>query len=174
MKSLHQKAADFAKERHSGHKRKYTGLDYFTHLESVASIVASHNGTTEQVAAAYLHDVVENTDTDISEVECFFGPIVAKYVLWMTDCSNPMHGNRKIRKAIDRNVMALAPSEVHTIKLADLMDNTADIFENDKNFARVYIEEIMLLLPRLQSGNKDLYNLVEKQLIDIKSKLQIK
>ena len=54
----------FATAAHAaiGQKRKYSGDDYIVHPARVASIVTRHGGTDEMIAAAWLHDTVEDTD----------------------------------------------------------------------------------------------------------------
>ena len=60
------KAKEFAREAHSGQVRKYTGLPYTTHTEEVAQIVDNYNGSKEMIAAALLHDTVEDTSVTVS------------------------------------------------------------------------------------------------------------
>ncbi|TYF68814.1 guanosine polyphosphate pyrophosphohydrolase, partial [Enterobacter hormaechei] len=57
------KAHMFAAGAHAGvgQKRKYTGEDYIHHPVAVAEIVRNHGGTDEMVAAAMLHDTIEDT-----------------------------------------------------------------------------------------------------------------
>ena len=54
----------FATAAHAaiGQKRKYSGDDYIVHPQRVAAIVEKHGGTDEMIAAAWLHDTVEDTD----------------------------------------------------------------------------------------------------------------
>jgi hypothetical protein len=77
-------------------------------------------------------------------------------VLNLTDASRPQDGNRKARKAIDRERLAHAPVSAKTIKLADLIDNASSIVEHDKNFARIYLAEKEALLEVLDDGDPTL------------------
>jgi len=152
-----EKARATALEAHEGQVRKYTSLPYFTHVEEVAKSVEFHGGTAEQVAAAYLHDIVEDTHWSHPLVYQEFGKTVSDYVVYLTDVSNGLKLSRAERKKRDREFIASAPPEVKTIKLADLKSNLKDIVKNDRDFARVYFKEKVLLLGVLTEGNRFLY-----------------
>ena len=75
----------------------------------------------------------------------------------MTEVSKPEDGNRKTRKAMDRDFLAKQSAEVQTIKLADMISNSQDIKTYDPKFAEVYIPEMKELLKVLDKGDKTLY-----------------
>lgn len=129
-----------------GQIRKYTGEPYYVHPREVAAIVEAAGGDDAQVCAAHLHDVVEDTDITIQQIQFFFGDDIADLVSDLTDVSMPTDGNRATRKAIDREHTAQASRRAKMIKLADLISNTKSIVEHDEKFARVYLEEKRLLL----------------------------
>jgi (p)ppGpp synthase/HD superfamily hydrolase len=153
MNQLIEKAKAFAALKHATHVRKYTGVPYFTHLANVAALVAAHGGTPEMVAAAYLHDTLEDTATTYGELVAVFGTRVATLVAEVTDQSTLADGNRAKRKAMDLAHLAKASAAGQTIKLADLIDNGRDIAAHDKGFARVYLREKAALLKVLTKGN---------------------
>ena len=136
---LAQKAFAYATERHRGQRRKYTDEPYTVHLEAVAALLRD-NGVYEPhiIAAAYLHDTVEDTDTTISDILRMFGEEVAELVYWLTDAEV---GNRKARMAMASWRLGRAPMEAKLIKLADIIDNTRHIAEQDKDFAPVFMSE---------------------------------
>jgi (p)ppGpp synthase/HD superfamily hydrolase len=109
------------------------------------------------VAAAWLHDVVEDTDCTFTDVHVAFGADIAALVGWLTDVSRPEDGNRAYRKAVDRAHTAEAPAEAQTIKLADLISNSRSIMEHDPAFARTYLEEKRLLLAVMTRGDAGLH-----------------
>lgn len=155
-----EKAKKIATVAHAavGQRRKYTGEPYIVHPAEVAAMVNRVPGRTdEMVAAAWVHDVVEDTDVTIELIGYYLGPIVAEYTGWLTDISVPEDGNRDVRKAIDREHSARAPAEVHTIKTADLLSNTKSIVAHDPGFAKVYIAEKALLLEVLTKGDRYLH-----------------
>jgi len=146
----------FAKEAHAEQVRKYTNEPYITHPMAVAGLVASVTDDQEMIAAAILHDTVEDTDVTIFVVRDIFGDRVASLVSDLTDVSKPDDGNRKTRKAIDRQHTAQASKNAKTIKLADLINNTKNILSFDSKFAAVYMEEKRLLINVLQGGDEKL------------------
>lgn len=155
-----EKARVFATAAHAavGQFRKYTGEAYIHHPAMVADIVANVGGTDEMIAAAFLHDVLEDTKVTVDVLRTEFGDEVANLVLWLTKVGEEHHGNRAARKALDCEYLAMAPAEVHTIKLADLIANTPSIVEHDPKFAKVYVPEKLALLEVLTKGNGDLRN----------------
>ena len=158
MANLVENARLFATLAHQriDHRRKYSRQPYDVHLKAVAEIVASVSDDTEMLAAAWLHDVVEDTPATLEELEREFGPAVAGLVKELTDISRPGDGNRAARKAIDRAHLAAASARAKTIKLADLCDNARDICAADPQFARVYLQEMSALLEVLGDGNAHL------------------
>jgi (p)ppGpp synthase/HD superfamily hydrolase len=159
---LVHKAQVFAIAAHSAvqQKRKYTGEPYYVHPAEVARIVAEVEGATfDMIAAAWLHDVVEDTGVTYTDIHMNFGPEVAVLVGWLTDVSKPEDGNRAVRKAIDRAHTAEAPAEAQTIKLADLISNSKSIMQHDPAFAKTYLEEKRLLLDVMTKGDRGLHAL---------------
>ncbi len=159
MSDLEERARLFATAAHAatGQKRKYTGDDYIVHPAAVVEIVRSAPHTEEMLAAAWLHDVVEDTPVTLDEVRYLFGQGIADLVSDLTDVSVPSHGNRAQRKAIDRAHTARASLQSMTIKLADLIDNTRSIVRHDRDFARVYLAEKAMLLEVLREGDATLW-----------------
>jgi len=151
---IEQLALDFATAAHTGQKRKYTGEDYIVHPMEVAEIVKTVAYTPEMIAAALLHDVVEDTDASLEDILHRFGSAVADLVRDLTDVSQPEDGNRATRKALDRAHTAQASAAAKTIKLADLISNSRSIVEFDPKFAKVYLKEKALLLDVLTEGDE--------------------
>jgi (p)ppGpp synthase/HD superfamily hydrolase len=154
-----ERARVFATAAHAAVKqvRKYTFEPYIVHPTEVAGIVDALEGATfEMVAAAWLHDTVEDTGVTIEVIRSEFGNEVAELVGWLTDVSKPEDGNRSVRKAIDREHTARAPAEAQTVKLADLIANSRSILAHDPAFARVYLEEKRMLLEVLIRGDATL------------------
>ncbi len=152
-----QSIIDFAFKAHYGQKRKYTKEPYINHPLSVAGIVSLVSDDYSIIAAAILHDTVEDTPVTINEISAWFGSRIAEIVGEVTDISKLSDGNRAIRKEIDRQHLSKASPEGQTIKLADLIHNTHSILEYDKKFAKVYMAEKRKLLEVLVRGNPALY-----------------
>ena len=139
----------FAKEAHNGQKRKYTGEDYIVHPMAVSKMVKRHGGSKVQQAAALLHDVVEDTQYTLADINANFGHEVTTLVQWLTDTSRPEDGNRAVRKSIDRKRLGNAPAEAQFIKLADMLDNSDTIFRFDRGFAPVFKAEMKELVDEM-------------------------
>ena len=134
-----ERARAFAEHKHGDQLRKYSKLPYIVHLDSVVRILGSFGIEEPHVlAAAYLHDTVEDTDATMEEVYQQFGEDIARLVYWLTDAEQ---GRRKIRKIMSAWRLGGAPWEAKLIKLADFIDNTEDICTNDRHFAPVYLAE---------------------------------
>ncbi len=162
---IFDKVLEFAKIAHGTQKRKYTDEPYTNHCVRVADTLLNISCDDAMVYAALLHDVIEDTKTTKEEIYNFFleetnnilANEVVSLVIELTDVSKPSDGNRKVRKEIDRAHLANITPKAKTVKLADIIDNTVDITKNDKNFAKMYIPEIMELLKVLKEGEFDLY-----------------
>ena len=148
-----------------GQLRKYTNESYVVHPFEVAQIVATVPHTEEMLAAAWLHDVVEDTGVTLDQVHLLFGANVAELVFWLTDASKPEDGNRAARKAVDRAHIAEAPAAAQTVKCGDLLSNIKSIVKHDPEFAKVYLEEKRLLLEVMTKAHPALLTLVN-QLLD--------
>jgi hypothetical protein len=159
MTDLVKRASEYATRAHQriDHRRKYNKQPYHVHLEAVATQVAAVTDDPETIAAAWLHDTVEDTPATLEDIEELFGKQVAELVEELTDISRPSDGNRAKRKEIDRRHTAQASDRAKTVKLADLIDNCKDITKHDPRFARVYLAEMGKLLEVLKGGDERLY-----------------
>ncbi|WP_019025297.1 MULTISPECIES: HD domain-containing protein [unclassified Thioalkalivibrio] len=158
--NLERRARLFATEAHAsaGNIRKYTGAPYIEHPKAVAAIVRSVPHTPEMLAAAWLHDTVEDTPTTLACLHSAFGSEVAQMVEMLTDVSRPVDGNRAQRKSLDRDHISRASPEAKTVKLADLLDNSQSILRHDPRFAVIYLQEKRALLGVLHEGDPALYS----------------
>jgi len=158
---------EFITMAHDGQTRNYTGEPYVEHPMEVARIVRDTVGLDyDMIAAAMMHDILEDTDHPLSEVEKHGGMVAATFVEWLSNKEYPEATTRKERKALIAAHLAKAPNEVKTIKLADISHNTPTIIIHDPKFAKVYVAENKLLLKSLKGGHPALYAKVEKILYD--------
>jgi (p)ppGpp synthase/HD superfamily hydrolase len=154
-------AIAFAATAHAGQLRKYDGLPYIVHpievmtiLHQTASIV-----TEDQLCAAVLHDVVEDTSVNIDTIRRRFGTGVADLVFELTDqFVLPEQGNRAARKAAECARLACISPAAQSIKYADLISNTRSIVEHDAGFARTYLDEKERILKVMIDGDVQLYH----------------
>ena len=152
------RACCFAKSAHDamGQRRKYSGAPYWVHPQAVAERVAMVTDDETMIAAAWLHDVLEDTPVSVGELRAKFGERVAALVLELTNISCYSDGNRSVRKRIDREHTARAQPDAKTIKIADVIDNVTAIVENDPGFARIYLIEKAMQLETLVGGDSSL------------------
>ncbi|MCR5491896.1 MAG: bifunctional (p)ppGpp synthetase/guanosine-3',5'-bis(diphosphate) 3'-pyrophosphohydrolase [Bacilli bacterium] len=126
QKLIH-KAYLFAAKKHAGQKRK-SGEDYIHHPLEVAYILAQLHSGPDTIAAGFLHDVVEDTDTTIEDIEREFGEDVAKIVDSLTKIQRmklsrmtaedfEAEDHRKIFLGMARDVRVII------VKLADRLHN---------------------------------------------------
>jgi len=153
------KAIVFSEAAHTavGQVRKYTGEPYHTHPLAVAEIVENIGGTKYMIAAALLHDLVEDTQITLDQIDRVFGHDVTFLVYWLTDTQTLDKGNRATRKARECLSLSEAPAEAQTIKLADLIHNSESILQHDPKFARVFIKEMRAILEVMLKGDPTLY-----------------
>jgi (p)ppGpp synthase/HD superfamily hydrolase len=147
------KALEFARYHHRAQVRKYTREPYVNHLIEVAELVTRYGVKDAVVAAALLHDILEDTNVTAEELGKEFGPRILTLVLEVTELSKPEDGNRARRKEIDRLHFSKASPEGQTIKLADLWSNSVSILAHDPSFAKVFFREATLMLEVLDEGN---------------------
>jgi len=162
-----EQAELFAVEAHQGQVRKYTGLPYVTHPFAVAEIVKTVDHTEEMIIASLLHDTVEDTDVYLFQIARLFGVDVSVLVYYTSEVSQKHHGNRAVRKAMDREHYARGPADSQTIKVADLIHNAGSIKKYDPKFWKVFREEKRALLNALVLADPKLvqlaYRIIEEE-----------
>ena len=124
--NLLEKAVAFAAVRHSGTKRKGTKIPYIIHPMEVAAIAAAVTSDEAVIAAAVLHDVLEDTDTPPEELEALFGHRVAS--LAAEESENKREGwapeaTWRIRKQETIGHLKAAGHEARIIALGDKLAN---------------------------------------------------
>lgn len=119
------RAAAFAARAHKEHLRKDKRTPYIAHVYRVAMIVRHMFGCEDDaaIAAAILHDVIEDTPNDYDDIEDRFGPDVADMVAALT--KNMLLREPEREKDYDTR-LAAADWRARLIKLADVYDNTSD------------------------------------------------
>lgn len=146
------RATWFATVHHGSQLRKYTNVSYLEHLLAVAMGVSLHTQDTDVIAAAILHDVLEDTEATTKDIEEEFNENVRSLVEQVTDEYTPERYpkfNREKRKRMEAERLEGVSQEAQLIKFFDLIDNTESIVDHDPGFARVYLEEKDFLLTKL-------------------------
>lgn len=150
-------AKKYATEKHRGQKRK-TGEDYIIHPIAVAKFVKkykkSHN-IDNLIAAAYLHDVLEDTDATYYELVKLFGYNVASLVMELTtdeDIKNKI-GKKQYLAYKLKNMTSWSL----VIKLCDRLHNVLGLDLCDEKFKEKYIKETNFIIDYIKN-NRELSN----------------
>lgn len=138
MSQLIEKAKAFAYKYHEGQKRKGKDVPFTAHLEAAVKIVESLTDDEDIIVATWLHDVVEDTQATIEDIEAEFGSEVKKLVAYESE--DKRHGQNEADTWKDRKLEQLetlrqipeADQDVYMITLADKLANLEEIFEDIK------------------------------------------
>lgn len=159
-----ERAKEFATKAHASidQRRKYTNEPYIVHPTNVAYLVSLATDNESAIAAAWLHDVLEDVGRHLTdEIIKIFGEEIYLMVFALTDILTKEDCNRAERKRIERGILGISSPFVQTVKLADIIDNTIDIVKYDQNFAKVFLREVELLLPLLSDGDAVLWHMAQ-------------
>lgn len=162
-----EKVKMFADEAHGEQMRKYSDERYIVHPIRVMELLRSYSKEVTVLAAALLHDVLEDTNTTEAALSHYLNSVMSKedaektleLVKELTDVyikeSFPTM-NRRTRRTNEAERLAAASADAQTIKYADIIDNVQDIASQKNDFALVYIRESKQLLNALTRGNDKL------------------
>lgn len=135
---MEKRARDFAIAAHG--KQRYGKHPYSVHLDAVAKISQPFGETAKTIA--YLHDVVEDTEVSVEEIEKQFGKLVSQAVEILTDEAG---SNRKERKSKTYAKMAKVSGETEIaliVKAADRLANMrACVAGDNKDLLAMYKAE---------------------------------
>ncbi len=124
--SLLDRAIIFAVRAHAGTERRGKGFPYIVHPMEAVEIVATMTPDQELLAAAALHDTVEDTDTTVDQIREVFGDRIASLVASESDvvvdgCSEEDSWHTRKQAAIDR--LARASHDAKIVALGDKLSN---------------------------------------------------
>ena len=128
--NLIRKAYDYAYKKHFSQKR-ITGDDYITHPLNVAWILTDVNADGEAIAAALLHDTIEDSDSTYEEIKELFGEDVAKIVDGVTKINRLNFASDSEQMAANqRKILVGLSSDVRVliVKLADRLHNMRTLY----------------------------------------------
>ncbi len=121
--SLIERAYATAEKAHRGQMRK-SGEPYITHPVAVATILAEVGMTSPTLAAALLHDTVEDTDYSLEQLTADFGQAIAQLVDGVTKLDKIRYGERAQSETLRKMIIAMSRDiRVLLIKLADRLHN---------------------------------------------------
>jgi guanosine-3',5'-bis(diphosphate) 3'-pyrophosphohydrolase len=163
-----EKIKEFAEFAHGNQTRKYSKERYINHPVRVMKMCCEYTQDLPVLAAALLHDVLEDTEVTRPELNKFLtsvmdigvAAITHHIVVELTDvyikADYPLL-NRRTRRTKEAERLSGVSPEAQTIKYADVIDNVTDISRHDTDFALVYIRESKQLLQQMDRGDPMLY-----------------
>ncbi len=167
METTLKKIAAFADKAHGNQQRKYIQEKYIEHPLRVMRICKSYGYPLPGLAAAILHDVLEDTSTTPKQIKDFLLTVMnednadhtLELVIELTDVYTKHQYpkfNRRKRKTLEADRMEIISAEAQSIKYADIIDNAREITQHDIDFAPVFLRECRMLIQKMKNGNANL------------------
>lgn len=168
----------FAEAAHGAidHKRKVTGEDYIVHPIEVADVCAKMGLSDETIAAAFLHDTIEDTQVSAELVELLFDGEVARLTIGMTDLYRDpeVDGNNAERALKNAHHMWKQDKAVLDLKCADMYANLRSLDDSDtketQKFAIYIIPKMEYKLSGMQNASPIMFELVANEIERQKAK----
>lgn len=183
-KEILKNIRDYADEAHADQMRKYTPERYIVHPVRVMEMLQPYTSDIAVLAAALLHDVLEDTPKTKEDLSIFLKTLIdddatvertINLVIELTDVfiiKDYPKWNRRKRKTMELERIMTTSSLSQTIKYADIMDNCNEIVAHDRDFAKVFLYECKRLLEGMDKGEPDLYKKakekVESKIIELR------
>ena len=173
METVLEKIKELATQAHGEQRRKYTPDLYIVHPIRVMELCRKYTQDTAQLAAALLHDVLEDTEVNQDQLMNLLSGIISdevagrtiKLVVELTDVyvkKDYPHLNRRQRKSKEMERMEKISADAQTVKYADIIDNCLEIADHDRSFAPLFLKECKSLLNVMNKGDKQLYHEAER------------
>jgi (p)ppGpp synthase/HD superfamily hydrolase len=168
MDSTLERVKEFADKAHGDQLRKYSSDRYIVHLIRVMEICRQYTSSLPILAAALLHDVLEDTKVTKHELNEHLSSLMdqedvkrtMQLVIELTDVYTKAkypYWNRRKRRHKEAVRIEKTSAESQTIKYADIIDNCSGIAKDDPKFAFLFLRECRMLLKKIPKGNQDLY-----------------
>lgn len=175
-----QKIRDYADNAHGDQTRKYSADRYIVHPVHVMEICGEYSRDMVVLAAALLHDVLEDTPVKKEEMEDFLLTVMddrrayrtARLVDELTDVyvkKNFPSWNRRKRKSKEAERMTKTSADAQTVKYADIIDNCTRIVQHDPDFARTFLHECRDLMKKMNRGEARLH---ERAIVAVNEELR--
>lgn len=183
METILKQVIAFADQAHGDQVRKYADERYIKHPIRVMKTCRRFGYSLPVLAAAILHDVLEDTAVQPEELDRFLLTVMDKadgyHTFKLTEELTDVYSkdnypmmNRRKRKENEIMRLEKVSAEAQTIKYADIIDNAKDIAKNDAEFAPVFLRESRTLLGKMKKGNRELHQkaieIVEKEMNKLK------
>jgi guanosine-3',5'-bis(diphosphate) 3'-pyrophosphohydrolase len=172
-----ERILSFASDAHANQQRKFTGEKFINHPIRVMNICKDYTENLSILAAALLHDVLEDTPVTENELKKFLDKTMSnedavktiKLVVDLTDVYNKEDFpglNRKKRKNKEAERLEKSDPDAQTVKYADIIDNATDITRKHIDFAPKFLSEAQYLLNKLDKGHPELYQRAQNTVRD--------
>ena len=139
-----------------GKRRKYGNEHAISHpIVVYEELLPYYKDDYDVLVAALLHDVTEDFGVSIGDLKRKFSEMAGYYVDWLTERKEGFV-NRAKRKQWQRYRLSKAPSEVQSIKYADMIHNAPSVIKNDPEFAKTYMSEIRGFVSVMEIGHPEL------------------
>jgi (p)ppGpp synthase/HD superfamily hydrolase len=152
---LIRRALRFSKKKHAEQTRKFDGGPYIVHPIRTAKTIGELTNDSEMMAAALLHDTLEDTKTTYRELKRLFGPRVAKLVKELTSEPKKRKGHPSKAEYLTWKMKNMSRDAL-LIKLADRLDNVSDFEDADFTFISRYRAQTDYILSEVFRERKDL------------------
>jgi len=174
------KIIEFADHAHGDQMRKYTPDRYIVHPIRVMRTCSQYTDSLPVLAAAVLHDVLEDTPYTQNDLSVFLSnymseeeqSLTQQLVTELTDVyikKDFPDLNRFQRKKKELNRLKEIRPEAQTIKYADIIDNATEISQSDPDFAGRYLQECYDITFALTKGNPELRTIALELITAIKN-----
>lgn len=172
VKTILNKIRDYADNAHGSQMRKYTPERYIVHPVRVMETCKGYDADIPMLAAALLHDVLEDTPVSKSELLDFLqtvmDPVSAEDTVVLVEELTDVYvkeaypqWNRNQRKAKELERFSKTSGKAQTIKYADIIDNSNEITRHDPAFAPRYLKECLKIVESADKGNHKLRKIAE-------------
>ena len=164
MTTMIKNALDLAYRGHDGQFRKGNNLPYICHPVDVANILNRWNISDENmIAAAFLHDLIEDTKVTIEQIDSATNGLVANYVHHLT-----FYGNVSKQDYIDG--FAYKPIPILLIKMADRIVNVRDFQVSSPDYADKYALKAKNIFKSFYDREDEIIKMYGKDTFDLISK----
>lgn len=148
-KNFIHNAYKIANKAHQGIMRRHEGLPYIVHPERVARNALQYTKDQDLIAAALLHDVLEDSSYTYSELKNLFGKRVANLVQELTSDQKLINQLGKT-VYLSRKLLRISDDAL-LIKLLDRKDNLGDLKLASRDFVRKYSKSTRIILNSIKS-----------------------
>jgi len=158
-KALQRTCALFAESRYrqANVRRRYTDEPYIVHAADVVGILRAIPSASEvMLAAAWLHGLLDKTDVTEEKLERVAGREVARICSALSARNVGLEGNRAMRLIMVNIKLLGGTRSVQTLKAAEIIANTRDIVERDRDFARGWLKEKAVQIKLLEDCHEGL------------------